>query len=150
MSRARRRYGSTDGLTLLELLVAVAVLGVAVVTLLGLQARNVRLAAETRDLTIAGLLASSLAAEAMCGPFPESGSTEGTFTADDGAASDLQQEYGGATAAGRFEWRRSVEWLGFKNVRLVHIDVHRADDDRPLATMDLLVRKPTTTQQKGS
>jgi len=143
VSHARRRYGSAGGLTLLELLVAVAVLGVAVVTLLGLQARNVRLAAETRDLTLAGLLASSLAAEAMSGPFPESGSTEGTFTADDGAASDLQQKYGGATAAGRFAWRRSVEWLGFKNIRLVRIDVHLADEDRALATVEFLVRKRT-------
>ena len=149
MRHAPRRYGSAGGLTLLELLVAVAVLGVAVVTLLGLQARNVRLAAETRDLTIAGLLASSLAAEAMSGPFPESGSTEGTFTADEDAPGDFQQEYGGATAAGRFAWRRSVEWLGFKNVRLVHIDVHLADDDRPLATMDFLVRR-RSSQEKGS
>jgi prepilin-type N-terminal cleavage/methylation domain-containing protein len=144
-----RRYGSAGGLTLLELLVAVAVLGVAVVTLLGLQARNVRLAAETRDLTIAGLLASSLAAEAMSGPFPEEGSAAGTFSADDSATGDLQQEYGGATAAGRFAWRRTVEWLGFKNVRLVRIDVTLVDDDRPLATMEFLVRKPAR-QAKGS
>ena len=81
---------------------------------------------------------------------PQAAVVEGTFTADDGAAADLQQEYGGATAAGRFAWRRSVEWLGFKNVRLVHIDVHRADDDRTLATMEFLVRRPATSQGKGS
>ena len=142
MTPIRRRYGRAGGLTLLEVLVAVAVLAVAMVTLLGLQARNVRLAAETRDLTIAGLLASSLAAKTLSGPFPESGTTQGTFTADDTAMSDLGQEYGGATAAGRFVWSRTVEWLGFQNVRLVRIDVHLSDDDRPLATFEFLVRRP--------
>jgi len=142
VTRIRRRNGRAGGLTLLEVLVAVAVLAVAMVTLLGLQARNVRLAAETRDLTVAGLLASSLAAKTLSGPFPESGTTQGTFTADDTAMSDLGQEYGGTTAAGRFVWSRTVEWLGFQNVRLVRIDVRLSDDDRPLATFEFLVRRP--------
>lgn len=147
MTRVRRRSGSARGLTLLEVLVAVAILGVAVVTLLGLQARNVRLVAETRDLTIAGLLASSLAAKTRSSSFPEAGTSEGTFTADERTASDLGQEYGGATAAGRFTWRRSVEWLGFKNVRLVRIDVHRTGSERPLASLEFLVRRPVPSRK---
>jgi general secretion pathway protein I len=130
------------GFTLLEVLVAVAVLAVAVVTLLGLQARNLRLAAETRDLTVAGLLASSLAAEAKTGTFPATGATEGTFTADERSDVRTEQVYGGATAAGRFAWRRSVESLGFKNVRLVRVDVFRSGETRALATLEFLVRRP--------
>jgi type II secretion system protein I len=141
MSMRRRRRPGARGFTLLEVLVAVAVLGVAVVTLLGLQARNVKIAAQTRDLTIASLLASSLAATAKAGTFPEEGTIDGTFTADDRDASQLDREYGGAEAAGRFVWRRTVESLGFKNVCLVHFDVSLAGAERPLATVDFLVRR---------
>ena len=141
------RYQQADGFTLLEVLAAVAVLAVAVVTLLGLQARNLRLAAETRDLTVAGFLASSLAAETKAGTFPESGTIEGTFTADDRTADHLQQPYGGATAAGRFAWRRTVEALGFKNVRRVRVDVYISTDNHALATLEFLVRRPTAKKR---
>jgi general secretion pathway protein I len=143
MTPSKRLGRSRDGaFTLLEVLVAVAVLGVAVVTLLGLQARNMKLAADTRDLTVAGLLASSLAAKTKSGPFPESGTLQGKFTADDDAtATDFEQQFGGVEGAERFVWQRTVEWIGFKNVRLVHIGVSRTGEDRPVATMDFLVRK---------
>ena len=138
-----RRHGRSRaaGFTLLEVLVAVAVLGVAVVTLLGLQARNMKLAADTRDLTVAGLLATSLAAKTKSGPFPESGTIDGKFTAEDEMASDLDQQFGGVEGAERFVWRRTVEWIGFKNVRLVHVGVSLTGEERPLATMDFLVRR---------
>ena len=99
-----RRHGRSRaaGFTLLEVLVAVAVLGVAVVTLLGLQARNMKLAADTRDLTVAGLLATSLAAKTKSGAFPESGTIDGKFTAEDEMASDLDQQFGGVEGAERF------------------------------------------------
>jgi prepilin-type N-terminal cleavage/methylation domain-containing protein len=140
--RCRGRRGGAGGFTLLELLVAVAVLGVAVVTLLGLQARNLKLSAETRDLTVAGLLANSLAAKTKAGPYPESGTIEGTFTAeDDDMSSEVEEQYGGVEGAGRFKWRRTVEWLGFKNVRGVRIEVIRAGDTRTLATVNFLVRR---------
>ena len=139
-----RRHGRSRaaGFTLLEVLVAVAVLGVAVVTLLGLQARNMKLAADTRDLTVAGLLASSLAAKTKSGPFPESGTLQGKFTADDDeTATDFQEQFGGVEGADRFVWQRTVEWIGFKNVRLVHVGVSLTGEERPLATMDFLVRR---------
>jgi prepilin-type N-terminal cleavage/methylation domain-containing protein len=135
----------TRGFTLLEVLVAVAVLGVAVVTLLGLQARNIKLAADTRDLTVAGLLAASLAAPTKGGPFPEAGTGQGTITADDEAeragSASSEEQYGGVEGAERFVWRRTVEPIGFKSVRLVHVAVSLAGAERPLATMDFLVRK---------
>jgi len=144
-SRSRR----PGGFTLLEVLVAVAVLGTAMVTLLGLQARSIRLAADTRDLTIAGMLATSLAAHAKSGPYPESGVLEGSFTADERAASDLDEEYGGELSE-RFRWRRTVEWLGFKNVRLVRIDVLPQGVERPLATVEFLVRRATRARSTES
>ena len=138
MTHARGR--SRGGFTLLEGLVAVAVLGTALVTLLGLQARSLRLAADTRDLTIAGTLASSLAARIKSGPYPDSGVIEGTFTSDDTLASDIDREYAGELGE-RFRWRRTVEWLGFKNVRLVRVDVLASGAQRPLATVEFLVRR---------
>jgi prepilin-type N-terminal cleavage/methylation domain-containing protein len=142
MMRSRRSCGSrTGGFTLLEVLVAVAVLGVAVVTLLGLQARNMKLAADTRDLTVAGLLASSLAAKTRSGPFPESGTLDGAFTADEQMTPDAEQQFGGVEGAKRFVWTRTVAPIGFKDVRLVHVGVSLKGAERPLATMDFLMRK---------
>jgi prepilin-type N-terminal cleavage/methylation domain-containing protein len=129
------------GFTLLEVLVAVAVLGVALVTLLGLQARNLRLAAQTRDLTVAGLLAKSLAATTKAGPFPESGTLSGDFTDETDSMAGLDEHFGGAQGAERFAWKRTVEWLGFKNVRGVHIEVGLIGEEAPLATVDFLVRR---------
>ena len=69
---------SQRGFTLLEILVAVAILGVALVSLLGLHARNLRLFSESQDVTIAGLLASRLAAETQAGAFPPIGTESPT------------------------------------------------------------------------
>jgi hypothetical protein len=101
------------------------------------------LAADTRDLTIAGMLASSMAARIKSGPYPDSGVIEGTFTAEDTMeplSSDLDREYAGELGE-RFRWRRTVEWLGFKNVRLVRVDVIAVGAERPLATVEFLVRR---------
>jgi prepilin-type N-terminal cleavage/methylation domain-containing protein len=135
------REAPQSGFTLLEVLVAVAVLGVAVVTLLGLQARNMKLAGDTRDLTVAGLLATSLAAKTKSGPFPESGTLAGKFTADAEMTPASEEQFGGVEGAERFVWKRTVEWIGFKNVRLVHVAVSRTGEERALASIDFLVRR---------
>jgi prepilin-type N-terminal cleavage/methylation domain-containing protein len=100
-----RRSGA--GFTLLEILVAVAVLGVALVTLLGLHARNIRLAARTDDLTRAGLLASQLVAITRAALPPSVGRTSGRFTENERAALDVNTVFGGPGSE-RFVWEREV------------------------------------------
>lgn len=53
------------GFSLIELLVALAVFAMAVMALLNLAGQNVRSAAQAEERTLAGLVADTLAAEAM-------------------------------------------------------------------------------------
>ncbi len=136
MSRGLARRG--EGFTLLEVLVAVAVLAVALVSLLGLHARSVRLAAATRDLTIATTLAAQLAAALQTTPPPEVGSTEGTFSLEREEPASRDRPYGGPQASG-FAWKQTVEPTGLANLRRVRIAVGRQGDP-PLAVLEFLVR----------
>ncbi|MFP6600064.1 MAG: type II secretion system protein [Deltaproteobacteria bacterium] len=99
------------GFTLLEVLVATAVLAVAMVSLLGLHGRNLRLVADTQELTEAGLLASRLATTAKTGAFPSLGTTRGQTAIDDRAA--------------RFSWKRDVAPTGLPGLHQVRIEVAR-------------------------
>lgn len=131
------------GFTLLEILVAVAILGVALVSLLGLHARNVRLFAEAQDMTVAGLLASRLAAETQAGGFPQIGSESGNFVAlAEEPSSAFGERPGGNLATGLF-WRRDVETTGLENLRRVTVSifaVEPADDTPAIVSFDFVVR----------
>lgn len=126
------------GFTLLEVLIAIAVLGTAVVALLGLHARNIRLAAEIQDITIAGTLASQVVASTRSRPFPEVGVTEGEFRNDPDSSilfSDREEApYGGSNAAA-FRWTREVSPTALENLRQVRVVVHRSDSDHVLAEL---------------
>lgn len=67
------------GFTLLEVLVAVAVLGLAMVSLLGLHVRNIALIDRDQRVTEATLLARGLMTEVEVAPFPEIGVSSGDF-----------------------------------------------------------------------
>ena len=113
---------TASGLTLLELLVAVTILGVALVSMLGLHARNVRLAADTQDLTVAGMLASRVAAETQAREAPPTvGVENGRFSDDASRLNFVGTDIYGGDLAGRFAWRREVEPFGalFLRVRVV-------------------------------
>ena len=133
------------GFTLLEILVAVAILGVALVSLLALHARNLRLFAESQDITVAGLLASRLAAETQAGAFPVVGTDNGTFVGlDDDPSVDFGERTGGNLAT-RFSWRRDVESTGLQNLRRVRVSVFAGSTDEqdvaPVVAFDFVVRR---------
>jgi|GEM_PF-1716018 len=119
--------GATQtGFTLLEILVAVAILGVAMVSLLGLQARNLRLIAQTQDLTTAAMLASEKVALLKAGGFPELGVTEGLFDqGEDGDDRDF-------APADRFRWKTDVEATIVPTLRRVVVSVGLIDDEDDL------------------
>ena len=144
MTRTRARYDG--GFTLLEILVAVAILSVALVSVLALHARNIRLTAESQDLTIAGMLASCLASITRATPTVELGVTKGTF--DDAVTYrfDLDEPCR-SPDADRFSWEREVAPVGvagsaMANLRRVRVSVG-IEDERPLAEYHFLVRPGT-------
>src|SRR5574341_1086023 len=82
--RCHRRSGapchgqsSAAGFTLLEVLVAVAVVAIALVTFMGLHLHSLENTIRAQDLTTAVLLAQ--AKMATMGEFPDPGETEGKF-----------------------------------------------------------------------
>lgn len=144
MAAIRNGSARAHGFTLLEILVAVAILGVALVSLIGLHARNIRLLAESQQTTLAALLASRLAAETQGEAFPPVGSQTGSFVSFDETTSDMAGEKAGGVLAEGYSWRRDVEATGLENLRRVRIavlDAPSVEDGREILVFDFLVRQ---------
>ena len=77
MWNSRRVEPHTPGFTLLEVLVAVAIVAIALVTFMGLHLRSLDATIRAQDLTTAVLLAQ--AKMASMGEFPEPGEEQGKF-----------------------------------------------------------------------
>jgi len=73
---------AASGFTLLEVMIALAILAVALVALLGLRNRDVELQAYARDVTRATLVARQMALTVDADGTPEMGFTEGDFGTD--------------------------------------------------------------------
>lgn len=116
MRRASERAGAAaPGFTLLEVLVAVAVLGLALVSLLGLHVRNIDLIDRDQRVTEATLLARGLMTEVETQPFPDLGATDGDFElAYPDRFPDLR-------------WEREVVTTPVPNVREVRVRVFRGE-----------------------
>jgi len=109
------------GFTLIEVMVAIAILAVSLVVLLGLRNRDVQLQSYARDMTRATLLAREMAETADVEGTPELGYVEGDFGPDQPG----------------FHWQRQVtpflsEFIGDK-VREVRVSVIWGPPDDPQA-----------------
>ena len=104
------------GFTLLEVLVAVAILGLGLVSLLGLHVTDIHLVTRDQRVTEATALAQALMTEAEVGPFPEPGLTTGDFQE---AFPELPPE---------LRWEREVAETPLPDLREVRVRVHRADE----------------------
>jgi general secretion pathway protein I len=103
------------GFTLLEVLVAVAVLGLALVSLLALHVRNIDLIARDQRVTEATLLARDIMTDVEAGPYPDLGLTEGDFE------DDYPDRYPGV------RWEREVTPTEIPSVREVRVRVFRGE-----------------------
>lgn len=113
MTTAARR----DGFTLLEVLVAVAVLGLALVSLLGLHVRNLALIERDQRITEGTLLARALMTEAEVAPFPELGLEDG----------DFEERYPERFPGLR--WEREVIASPVPDVREIRVRVFRGEEE---------------------
>ncbi|MFQ5351673.1 MAG: prepilin-type N-terminal cleavage/methylation domain-containing protein [Candidatus Binatia bacterium] len=128
------------GFTLLELIIAVTVLAVAMMSLLGLHGRNLRLLADAHDLAAAESVANSVAAWTQGGPYPNLGATEGTFDQQFKIDSAFD-EPGYVDPSHRFRWKREVAATVFADLRQVTVAVGLAGTDEDLLEYNFLVRR---------
>ena len=115
-----------QGFTLLEVMIAVAVLTIALSAVLGLQSRSLTLAAESRFNTTAALLAQGKMAETAVAGM-------GSLTSDSGDFGDVFSEYA---------WRLSVQNADLPGLdkmkgRLKRIDLEVTCGEGELYSYDL-------------
>jgi len=108
--------GSDSGFTLLEVMVAVAIIGIALVTLIGSQSQSISIATISRFETTASLLARKKMTELALAGFDDLHSTDG----------DFGEEFP------EFHWKVEVRELG-------EDDTGIKDVDELLKVVDLVV-----------
>lgn len=100
------------GFTLLEVMIAVAFIGIAMLALLSLHQGNLQSVIRAQDLTRASMLAQQLMSTAEAERFPRAGQTHGDFSHD----------FPGQFR--NFRWERTVDVLPeFPDVRRVRISI---------------------------
>ncbi len=77
--RIRRAAPGKSGFTLLEVIIAVAIIGSSLAILLGAVNKNLLLASQSKNITIASFLAQRKMGEVEVEGFPEIGNQEGSF-----------------------------------------------------------------------
>ena len=107
MNSLRRRV---RGFTLLEVMVAIAILGIALLGLLGLQHQSMQSVIRAQQSTRASMLAQAVMTEAELERYPDLGRTNGDFE------SSFPGEFPD------FRWQREVDASGmFPDVRKVEV-----------------------------
>ncbi len=128
-SRERRATPrDVSGFTLLEVMVALAVIATAFTALLGLHVRNLKLAARDQAYTQALLLARSMITEVELGPYLDVGRSQGDFE---------------ARGPGRypgFRWEQTVSDFGIFDVREITVRVIPNGDESASSEMTVFRR----------
>lgn len=126
--RHHRAARDVRGFTLLEVMVALAVIATAFTALLGLHVRNLKLAARDQAYTQALLLSRTLITEVELGPYPEVGAAQG----------DFEDRWPGRYPG--FRWQRTVNDFGVFDVREVTIRVIPNGDEAAASELTVFVR----------
>jgi general secretion pathway protein I len=120
--RNPHRSNSIEGFTLLEVLVALAVIAVALAALVSAATTQVKVAERTRDKAVAGWVASNVFTEMkLREPFPEPGERTGTVS----------------MANQRFAWRALVQSTQESDLRRIDLRISVKVDgaaDQPVLT----------------
>ncbi len=103
----KKRRPDSKGFTLLEIMVALAVISISLVVLLGLRNRDLVLSATARDMTKATMLARKKITEIHMSSFPDLGEKKGRFGEE----------------APEFRWRQEVVQTPFEAVREMVLEV---------------------------
>jgi len=104
----RKPFLPESGFTLLEIMVALAVLSISLVVLLGLRNRDIALSERARRITEATLLGRQKMTEVSISGFPAFGETRGTF----------EDEH-----VSQYTWRQEVRQTPFEEVREVLVQI---------------------------
>ncbi len=142
MNHLRR---SARAFTLIEVMVAIAILGIALMGLLSLQHQSIQSVIRAQQSTRASMLAQAVMTEAELEQFPDLGYTHGNFNASfPGEFPD-------------FQWERMVTASGmFPDVREVQVAVHYGPNLSQSFTICEFMHSPvppdttTTTTQKAT
>jgi len=108
----KRRTAAAGGFTLIEVMVALGIIGIAMVALLALHHQNMQSVIAAQDLNRAAMLAQTLMTDAEMQRFPDLGTTRG----------DFERYFPGLYS--NFRWQRVVEESAmFTDVRKVIVTV---------------------------
>ena len=117
--------------TLLEVMIAIAFIGIALMALLALQHSNLQSVIKARDLTRAAMLAQALMSQAELERFPPPGESHGDFS----------QLYPGEYR--NFRWRRAVDPSPqFPDIARVQVSVLYGPHLRQSFTLTEFIRNP--------
>ncbi|MDX2298132.1 MAG: type II secretion system minor pseudopilin GspI [Xanthomonadaceae bacterium] len=115
------------GFTLLEVLIALAVLALAMGALVGTAAREARSLADERERTLAQWVAANVLAEArLSAPLPTSGRRSG------------EVEMGGQ----RWRWQLEIVLATDEGIRRLDVGVRRGDDPQTLLSLSGFAAAP--------
>jgi general secretion pathway protein I len=127
------------GFTLIEVMVALAVVAIALMALLSLQHQTLQSVVRASDMTKAALLAQELMTQAETGPFPALGTTAGNF------------ENSHPRRFPNFRWQQIVEASAvFPDIRKVRIMVLYGPRFSRTFQVTELIRNPMALPQTGS
>jgi type II secretion system protein I len=119
------------GFTLLEVMIAVAFIGIAMLALLTLHNRNLHSVIGAQEMSRAVVLAQALMAQAEAERYPNLGTTSG----------DFQRDYPGKYPG--YRWKREVAaTAGLQDLRTVTVRVFYGSNNQRVFELDEIMHNP--------
>jgi general secretion pathway protein I len=127
------------GFTLLEVMIAVAFIGIAMLALLTLHNRNLHSVIGAQEESRAAVLAQAVMAQAEATRYPDLGSTSG----------DFQRDYPGKYPS--YRWQRNVTvTAGMQDLRTVTVRILYGSTGRRVFELDEIMHNPTPNPPPGT